>query len=72
MPPSSYAFYVGIDWGSERHHVCVLDPERRMQGERTVEHSGPGLAALADWLVAFAPSEPERVAVALRCPAARW
>jgi len=68
MPPSSYAFYVGIDWGSERHHVCVLDPERRMQGERTVEHSGPGLAALADWLVAFAPSEPERVAVALEVP----
>jgi transposase len=68
MLPTVYAFYVGIDRGSERHQVCVLDPERRVHGERAVEHSGPGLAALADWLVALAPGQPERVAVALEVP----
>jgi len=68
MAPTAYAFYVGIDWGSERHQVCVLDHERRVHGERRVEHSSPGLAALADWLSALAPGQPERVAVALEVP----
>lgn len=43
MPPTEYAFYVGVDWGSERDQVCVLDAERRVCDERAVEHCGPGL-----------------------------
>lgn len=68
MPSIEYAFYVGLDWGSEQHQICVLDPARQVVGERTVEHSGPGLAALADWLGALAPDHPERIAVALEVP----
>lgn len=68
MATMDYAFYVGVDWGSEQHQVCVLDPERRVHGERAIEHSGPGLAALAEWLVALAPGQPERIAVALEVP----
>ena len=68
MPSMQYAFYVGVDWGSERHQVCVLDAERRVVGERTVEHSGPGLAELAEWLVGLTSGPPERIAVALEVP----
>ena len=68
MPPTEYVFYVGVDWGSERHQVCVLDAERRVCEERAVEHSGPGRAALAEWLGALAPGHPERIAVALEVP----
>ena len=68
MAPTEYAFYVGVDWGSERHQVCVLDAERRVVGERSIQHSGPGLAELADWLAALAPGHPERIAVALEVP----
>ncbi len=68
MPTGDYDFFVGVDWGSERHQVCVLDPARQVHGERAVEHSGPGLAALADWLVAVAPGAPARIAVALEMP----
>ena len=68
MPTGDYDFFVGVDWGSERHQVCVLDPARHVHGERAVEHSGPGLAALADWLVAVAPGAPARIAVALEMP----
>lgn len=68
MPTGDYDFFVGVDWGSARHQVCVLDPARQVHGERAVEHSGPGLAALADWLVAVAPGAPARIAVALEMP----
>ena len=68
MSTGDYDFFVGVDWGSARHQVCVLDPARQVHGERAVEHSGPGLAALADWLVAVAPGAPARIAVALEMP----
>ncbi len=38
--PLSYDWFVGIDWGSEKHQVCVLDRDRRRVGERVVDHDG--------------------------------
>ena len=32
-----YEWFVGIDWGSQRHQVCVLDRDRRLVGERAVD-----------------------------------
>ena len=53
-----YAWFVGIDWGSQRHQVCVLDRDRRRVGERVVEHDGASLARLADWSSAASTSLP--------------
>src|SRR5262245_25100343 len=63
-----YAFFVGVDWGSETHVVCVLDRDRRRGPERAYPHSGVGLTALADDLTALVPAEPGRVAVAIEIP----
>jgi len=41
-----YAFYIGIDWGTETHQGCVLDAEGRRVAEPAAAHSGPGLATL--------------------------
>jgi transposase len=61
-----YDVYIGIDWGTERHHVCVLDPGGRRVAEQTVAHSGAGLAA---WLAALPRQAPaERIAVAIEVP----
>src|SRR2546427_23783 len=38
--PLPYEWFVGIDWGSQRHQVCVLDRDRRQVGERVVDHDG--------------------------------
>src|SRR5882724_13672586 len=43
-----YDGVVGIDWGSQRHQVCVLDRDRRQVGERAVDHDGASLARLAE------------------------
>jgi transposase len=68
MAESEYLCFVGVDWGSETHVVCVLDRDRRCIAERSVPHTGIGLTALADELTALAPAEPGRIAVAIEVP----
>jgi hypothetical protein len=61
-------WFVGIDWGDQRHHVVVLDRNRHGVGERVVSHDGTSLAQLAAWLRGVAGGEPHRVAVAIETP----
>src|SRR5918912_218786 len=74
MPPErdeqaiAYHWYVGIDWGSQQHQVCVLDRDRHVVGERVVDHDGSSLAQLATWLWALSAGQPQRVAVAIEVP----
>jgi transposase len=74
MPPArdeqaiAYNWYVGIDWGSQQHQVCVLDRDRHVVGERVVDHDGSSLAQLATWLWAVSAGQPQRVAVAIEVP----
>lgn len=63
-----YRLYVGIDWGSQAHQVCVMDERRRVAWEASVAHSGSALAALAERLVKEADGQPESVAVLLETP----
>ena len=64
MPPArdeqaiAYNWYVGIDWGSQQHQVCVLDRDRHVVGERVVDHDGSSLAQLATWLWAVSAGQP--------------
>src|SRR5882724_8334476 len=66
--PMPYEWFVGIDWGSQQHQVCVLDGERRRVGERAVDHDGASLARLATWLWTVSAGQPQRVAVAIEVP----
>ena len=63
-----YDWFVGIDWGSKQHQVCVLDCHRNRVGERAVDHDGASLAQLAAWLWAVSAGHPQRVAVAIEVP----
>ncbi len=64
MSDGTVSWFAGIDWGSEKHQVCLLDAAGQVVGEREFRHGGAGLAALCDWLVSVA-GEPGRVAVAI-------
>src|SRR5215468_9219631 len=66
--PLPYEWFVGIDWGSQQHQVCVLDRDRRRVGERSVDHDGASLARLADWLWTVAAGQSQQVAVAIEVP----
>lgn len=66
--PTSYRLYVGVDWATEDHQVCVVDADGKVVGERKVKHSGSGLATLVEWLSRLAGGAPETVAVAIEVP----
>ena len=61
-------WFVGVDWGSQKHQACVLDANGKVLGERLFEHSGAGLSEMADWLLPFAQGEAAEVGVAIETP----
>ncbi len=54
MAQETFAWFVGVDWGSERHQACILDVQGTIAGERAFPHSGAGLTELGDWLLSIA------------------
>jgi len=67
MTEENLAWFAGVDWGSERHQVCVVDAQGNIVGERDFAHSGEGLAALGDWLLSIAGAA-NTMAVAIEVP----
>ena len=54
MADKTFRWFAGVDWGSARHQVCLLDGAGTVVGERAFAHGGAGLAALCDWLMSMA------------------
>jgi hypothetical protein len=67
-PAIAYEWFVGIDWGSQQHQVCVLDRDRQVVGERVVTHDGSSFAQLATGLLTLSEGQPQRIAVAREVP----
>ena len=61
-------WFVGIDWASQKHDVALHDVGGKIVSKATFEHSGDGMASLADWLVATSGSPPHAIAVAIERP----
>lgn len=64
---TSWKLWVGVDWASKEHQVCVLDRDGKVVGERCVKNHGEGLEALVSWLVSH-HSNPAAIAVAIEVP----
>jgi len=45
-----FCFYVGIDWASQNHEICLIDADGKTIKQKTIEHSVSGIAQLIDWL----------------------
>ena len=67
MTSETRRWFAGVDWGSEKHQVCLLDEAGTVVGERAFAHDGAGLAAMCDWLVSVAGAAGA-VAVAIEGP----
>ena len=61
-------WFVGVDWASETHHVCVLDAHGAKLGERGFAHGGAGLAEMADWILEVTGGEASAIRVAIEVP----
>lgn len=60
--------FVGIDWATTEHAVCVVEPSGAVRAERMVKHTGTGLADLADWLAKQGGGDPSAVWIAIEVP----
>jgi transposase len=67
MTDVTRSWFAGVDWGSEKHQVCMRDVAGTVVGERAFAHNGAGLVAMCDWLVSVA-GRPSTVAVAIEVP----
>ena len=67
MSDVTRSWFAGVDWGSEKHQVCMRDVAGTVVGERAFAHNGAGLVAMCDWLVSVA-GHPSTVAVAIEVP----
>ena len=61
-------WFVGIDWASEIHQVCLVDADGTVGGERAFAHGGAGLAEMCTWLLVMTRAKPAVIAVAIEVP----
>jgi transposase len=62
-------FYVGIDWGSAEHAVCVIDDAGRVKTRFTIAHTAAGFTELARRLGKL--GEAEQVPIGIERPDGR-
>ena len=59
------AIFVGVDWASTEHQVCMIGPSGPVQ--RAFAHDAGGLGAMVDWLCAQT-ANPSDIVVAIEVP----
>ncbi len=65
---SVFRFFAGIDWGSDKHRVCLMNRDGQILAERWIEHNGDSLAELAVWLRQQTSDSPWLLAAAIEIP----
>ena len=65
---SNFQYFAGIDWGAEKHRVCLINREGAVIAERWIEHSGSSLAELVDWLRQQTLASPSALATSIEIP----
>jgi Transposase len=65
---NSRAWFVGVDWASENHHVRVCDCHGKRIGERVFAHGGGGIADMSTWLSNATGADPGEIHVAIEVP----
>jgi transposase len=61
----TFAWFLGIDWGSAAHEWCLLDAAGQVRGTRTVAHTAPAVQDALQWLLDTAGVSPAQIAVGL-------
>lgn len=61
-------WYVGIDWGSESHAVCLVNASGQHREERRVAHQADAVTSCLEWLVTCTGVEASQIAIAIETP----
>ena len=65
---TEFAFFVGLDWGTESHQICVMDLEGKIICEKSVEHSGEAINTFLCFLDTLTRMPPAQIAIAIEVP----
>ena len=49
MADKTFRWFAGVDWGSAKHQVCLLDGTGKVVGERAFAHTGSGRRRDGSW-----------------------
>lgn len=60
--------FVGIDWGSKVHSMCVVDGLGRQLWEGEVEHQGDAIRSAVEKAVSLAGGDPAQLSVGMEAP----
>lgn len=66
MQETRESYFVGLDWASEQHDVCVIDEVGAIRASFSIPHLAAGLTALVRRLLRFGAAET--ISVALERP----
>ncbi len=61
-------WFVGIDWATELHQVCLLDDRGKIMGERSFAHSGTGLDEMCRWLLDLSGAAAPEIFASIEIP----
>ena len=61
-------WFLGIDWGGETHHVCLLDCRGEVCGAREVTHTAAGIHDALQWVRTQTGADPAAIAVGIETP----
>lgn len=68
MEQEEARWFMGIDWASQAHQVWLGDGRGMKLGERSFEHSGAGLAEMANWALKLSGAPAGAIHVAIEVP----
>ena len=63
-----FDWWVGVDWGSEAHALCLLDVHGQIVGTRTVTHTAGAVQEALQWLRDRTGAAPEQIAIGIETP----
>lgn len=59
-------YFVGVDWATQEHEICVIDAQGKEIGKSSFAHSGDGLERLCSWIAKVTnDAAAEQVTVAI-------
>ncbi len=64
----SLDYFVGVDWGSKAHQLCIVDRTGSICAQRSFEHSGRGLSHMAAWILDVTECPRQQLGIAIETP----
>jgi transposase len=65
---AEFSFYVGVDWATQTHRVCVMDAQGKILLEQAIKHDGEAISRFLQALESITRGGGQRVAVGIEVP----